>query len=272
MSKRSSARAAKMQKLLAKVQTLNLDSGGSWKPPEGTTILRILPAVHDMDYFFQEFGSHYNQNGVGCRKIVLDGEDCPVCELAQEFYSAGDKDQGGKFRAVPRFLLNIIVRSEESAGPRMWYCPKTVFSTICTLLQDDEYGLIYDIDEGFDLKLKRTGQSMDTKYDLRASRHESVLHSDPDQVDEWLEIAKDLTVFAMSKVYDYDETIVKAGLQAYFGGEEDDEKYDGYDEDSNAWDEEKEAEVEVEEVPKPKASERIRSRMKGSRNRRSTRR
>lgn len=220
MAKRKSADY--MKDLLDKLDDLNLGGSGFWTPPEGTTAIRILPEVGTMEYFFQEIGQHYDQN-VYCPKLTK-GDECPVCELSQTLYQAGDKDAASQYRPSHRFLLNIIVRSEEGVGPRIWSCPKTVFGTITALIKDPDYGFIFDVDEGLDLRVVRDGQGIDTKYNLLPTRYPTPLHEQDDVIDEWLEAAADLKAWAEGRMLEYDEIIEKAGIQAFYDMEEEQEE------------------------------------------------
>ena len=61
MAKKKSAQVAKKLDALRK-KLKDTDLGGSrgfWAPQQGMNVIRILPEVGDMEYFFQEVGRHY---------------------------------------------------------------------------------------------------------------------------------------------------------------------------------------------------------------------
>lgn len=220
-----------LKRLQEKVQTMNL-GGDFWKPSEGMTTIRILPPVGNMEYFFMENGRHYDQK-VSCPQIVTDGEDeCPVCEVWQSLLNAGERDNAKKFRPGRAFHMNIIVRKEASAGVRVFTPGVTVFGLIWNLIKDPDYGLVYDVDEGFDLKLTREGTGIETKYSILPSPKTSALGTE-DEMAEWLGeefedgswdggMAKDLHAEVMGGLLPYNDLLAKSGVGPYLDAAEDD--------------------------------------------------
>lgn len=248
----------RLKKLLDKVQTMDLGRGGFWNPPQGVTTIRILPPVDTMDFFFQEVGNHYKQK-VYCPRITTDGEqECPICELNEALFQAGERDAASDFWATTRFWMNVVVRGQEAAGVQIYTPGKGVFSSLVSFINDPDYGDIADEDNGFDIRIEREGEGTRTEYpSVRAVRNPSPLGTDS-QIDEWLESAKDLTEMSVGMLKSYDEIVEAAGIAAYFGE-------DGVEE---LEPEVEENEEDEEETASAKISSRLEKRRKRSRRRR----
>ncbi len=217
MSARKGSSADRLRRLMEKVQSIDLGGGGFWKPPVGRTTIRILPEAGGMDYFFVEVGSHYlGGKPHKCPKICTDGaEECPICDVNEALFQAGDKEAAKDFRASRSFWMNIVVRGKEENGPAIFTPGVLIFQNLVSLIADPDYGDITDIEEGFDIKIDREGEGRQTKYQVRAARNPSPLSDDEDDAEEWLEAAKDLQEFVSSQVLDYDALAKVAGVEVY---------------------------------------------------------
>jgi hypothetical protein len=261
MAKRGSRTktADKYKALLDKVQGMELGSRGFWKPSVGRSTVRILPPVGDMEFFFHEVGQHYVNDGTFfCPKMCTDGEqDCPICEVNEELWAAGEKDAAKDYRPRRSFWMNVIVRGEEGAGPRIFTPGITVFNSVVALISDPDYGDISDEYDGTDISIDRTGEGLQTEYQVIAKRQPTQLADDEDLMDEWLEAARDIQKHISASVMDYDELMEKSGVVVFF--DTDDVTEALADEDDYEDDE------ELEDEP---ASERIRKRMESRTSRR----
>lgn len=181
--------------------------GGFWSPKVGKNVIRILPEVGEMQYFFQEVGKHAfppdGRRSVYCPNFTSNGElDCPVCELVDELRKAGDKaskNLASQLKLRKSYWMNVIDRSNEDAGTQIYTPGVIVFGSLVGLINDPDYGLITSIDDGFDVTIERTGTGRDTEYEVRPKPRHTPLHEDPDIIKEWLENAKDLTVVEVSE-------------------------------------------------------------------------
>ena len=226
-----SGRRDMMKRLLDKVQTMDLGGRDFWSPKEGRNVVRILPPMGTMGYFFVEVGKHYKQKQT-CPRISSDGgSPCPLCELNESMYASGEKELAAEFRASRAFWMNIVDRAGENRGPMIYTPGVTVFGAIVALVTDPDFGDIADPENGFDLKIDRAGSGTDTEYTVMPSRNPSPLGT-PEQAEEWLAAAVDLQERVNGMILGYDDLIEKAGLQAYFesgeaeGGEEPEEDDD----------------------------------------------
>lgn len=212
----------KYARLLEKVQSLNLGGGGFWKPPEGRSTFRILPAVGTMGYFFKEVGTHYlpGEKHFACLSISTDGQqDCPLCQVEKLLRDSGDKEAASAFYPSRSFTMNIIDRSKPDDGVKLYSPGVTVFQGLASMVADPDYGDISDVDNGFDVKLDRKGEGQKTKYQVSAARNPSPLGT-ADQVQTWLEQAQDIEAMVAKQLLSPEELIKQAGIGAYFGMEE----------------------------------------------------
>ena len=161
ISKKPGAAANKYMALLKKLEETKSDSG-FWKPDTGMNNIRILPEVGTMEFFFVESGRHYiNNQSFDCPNLNSGGEErCPLCDVNQLLYQAGETQEAKDWRAGKAYLMNVIVRGKEAEGPKIYAAGQTVFSQIAGLIGDPDVGDVSDIEEGWDLKLERTGEGL----------------------------------------------------------------------------------------------------------------
>lgn len=238
----------RLKKLLDKLNNLNLGGGGWWRPPVGTSTIRVLPGVGSMDYFFVDVGQHYITEGgkpFYCPNITSEGElPCPICQVNEELYAAGEKDAAKKFRAGRAFFMNVIDRSHPDQGVLKYGAGSTIFQAIASAVGDPDYGDISDPDTGYDIKIERTGEGREnTRYQVRPVKRSTPL-GDEEQIEVWLNEAQDLKEFVMGELLPFDELAQKSGVDVFFAS-------DGGGEDV--------ADEEPEEAPPPKARSTRRS-------------
>lgn len=199
--------------LRAKLATTDMGGGGGggfWSPKVGRNTIRILPEVGEMEFFFQTVGRHnlgegQNAKQIYCPNFTSEGDlACPICETRSMLYKQnkqGDKSAGelAKQLGVRRsYWMNVIDRSNEDAGPLVFTPGVTIMNALAALVSDPEYGDITDIYEGVDIKIERTGTGLDTEYQVIANRKDSPLHESDEQIDQWLDSAKDLSYAEVS--------------------------------------------------------------------------
>lgn len=228
MSKKSDA----YQKLLAKLDGVDMGTGGFWKPTVGMSTIRILPPIGEMDYFFVEVGQHYVGSSFMCPAICSDGEDpCPLCEVNEALYRAGEKEAADKFRVRRSFWVNAIVRGQEANGPVIFTPGVTIFRTLASFISDPDYGDITDEEDGFDIRIERQGEGLKTRYETRAVRSPTPLGSD-EEIEEWLDDAKDLTELITSKMLSYEDLMEQTGVDAFLEEGDLDSVLEGVEEDA----------------------------------------
>jgi len=209
-------RLAKMREKLAHTDT-SVGSAGFLRLQDGRNVIRILPEVKTMEFFFQTVGKHVlppdGKKWFYCPKFSSEGKlECPICEYVEELYKSGDKaskELAGKLRVKRSFWMNAIDRDHENLGVQIFTPGVMVFNSISSMISDPEYGDIYDIEEGIDLIVEKSGKGIDTEYNVKPKRASSPLHEDPNIVKKWLDQAKDLSLVELSDDKDEDSEISK---------------------------------------------------------------
>ena len=203
MTKRNSGGSRKeiLEAIKQKLATTDMGGGGKnfWKPKQGANQIRILPGVGNMgEMFWTSVGSHYlgPRNNVMCPEVTL-GDECPICKYVQQLYAdAGNqesKELAGKLRARKQFWMNIVDRADEAKGVQIYAPGVTVFGSIASLVQDPDYGDIYDADDGLDITINRAGAGLDTEYEVIPRRNSTPLSASQSTTDDWMDAAYDLS-------------------------------------------------------------------------------
>lgn len=209
-------KASDIDKLREKLQNMDLGgNAGFWSPKEGKSIIRILPAVGDMPYFFQMVGKHRlddtGKNNIYCPSVTSDGElPCPICELVDQLKRSGDKASQSivdQLIVSRSFWMNVVVRGSEADGVKMYTPGKMVFKSIQTLILDPDYGDITDIENGRDVIIERKGTGLKTEYQVMPRAKSTPLSDDPDLVEKWLDSAPDLSYVELSEDKDEDKEL-----------------------------------------------------------------
>jgi hypothetical protein len=214
--------ADKLAKLREKLKNVDTGSHGFWSPKDGRNVIRILPEVGDMKFFYQQVGRHNmpddNKTYWYCPSFTSEGEfPCPICEMVESLYKSKDKSSramAGELRVRKMFWMNVIDRDNENAGPMIYTPGIQVFSAISSLINDPDYGIIYDLEDGIDLVITRKGSGLDTKYSVNPKRDSTKLHADQKVVNGWVAKAKDLSYVVVSDDPDEDRDL-SAGHAVY---------------------------------------------------------
>lgn len=214
MAKKPS-KAEKLAALREKMSTQDLGGGGAgyFSAKVGRNIIRIIPEVGDMDFFFQPVGRHYFPDGtnVYCPRFTSeDVLDCPVCEIVKELNDARDKASkklAGSLGVRRSWWMNVIDRTNPQSGPLIFTPGVTVFNSIISLINDPDYGDITDLEDGTDITIMREGQGLDTTYEVNPKRKESSLSKDEEEMNDWLDNARDLSWTEVSEDPDEDREI-----------------------------------------------------------------
>ena len=213
-------RLAAVREKLAKTD-LRGGGGGFFSPKDGRSIIRILPEVGEMQFFYQQVGTHMlpgtdNRKQFYCPNFTSEGEfDCPICDYVEELRKSGDKASlalSSTLRVKRKFWMNVIDRENESAGPQIFTPGVMVFSQISSLISDPDYGDIFDTKSGIDLIIEKKGKGLDTEYQVKPRRDSTPLHEDEKMVEEWLSKAKDLTPVEVSDDPEEDKDLTKGHI------------------------------------------------------------
>jgi hypothetical protein len=226
------SRAERLAKMQAKLKNVDLGGGGAgfWSPKEGKSIIRILPEIGkeelsfvmvdpetgkdtefvvephgEMEYFFQPVGKHSfppdGKKHCYCPKFTSEGQlDCPVCDLTGDLWK-GDKASKALAKELglrKAFWMNIIVRGDDKAGPKIFTPGVKIFTAIQSIISDPDYGDITDLADGLDITVERSGTGFETEYSVTPRRKSSPVSEDPNLILEWMAKAKDLSYVEVS--------------------------------------------------------------------------
>lgn len=156
-----------IKKRLGEINKPNNGGSGSgpyksnfWKPEAGEYKIRIVPYLHNPSNPFVEIEQYgYLDRGTVSPKNW--GEPDPIEEVISAIRKKSNDDiRNGidnedwkiatKLRSTIRFNLPIVVRGQESNGVLIWRFGKEIYSQVCTILTDPDYGDCTDVYQGRD--------------------------------------------------------------------------------------------------------------------------
>lgn len=189
-----------LRKKLAKITRTGPVSRATWKPSKGENIVRIVPIKSNPADLFVELKFYYpgNRTVFSPRNI---GSPDPVFEFGLKLREGGNlsKDEWRatkKFFPATRTYLPIIVRGKESEGIKWWGFGMEALKQIKRITDDDDYGDIFDVENGFDLKINYTPADESPKkipeVVVTPRPRPSPLTTDEAQFEKWLENVPDL--------------------------------------------------------------------------------
>jgi hypothetical protein len=188
---------------------------------EGDNQLRIIPPPSDWAAWFAEnerkpspffdFWKHFYLRPGTKNEYVsfpcpskMAGLPCEACEESARLRAsrdAADNAIGESMQPKHRFLMNVIDRDHEQAGPKVYegsypwskWNGKSAFERITNHMRGrSAVNLITPGPQGRDLVIKRTGTRADTSYDYHVARDPSPLSRDPEQAAAWIRGQHDL--------------------------------------------------------------------------------
>lgn len=212
-------RNAKLEALRAKLATVKVGGAnkrGWFSPAEGSNVVRLLPPVGDMEFFYQQVGRHWvaEKQAMYCPKVTSEGVlECPICDLIEQLDRAKDpasKEFARTLWPQTQFWMNLIDRADEAAGPKIYSAGPMVFNGITALIYDPDYGDFYHPHDGLDITIikKKTGKkNTDVDYKVNPKRSSSPIHTDDEVVEDWLSNAANLQWVELSDDPEEDKTI-----------------------------------------------------------------
>lgn len=154
---------------------------------------------------------------------------CWLCSRSAELMdSQDDKDiqEGKDLRAKKRYLYLVYDRDAVDEGIQICETGVTVFDDLMTYVLQDGWGKIWDLDEGYDFTVTKTGKRRRTKYKTIVEKDSSAIDDD---IRELLEEGEnELPDLLNLRKYDDDEA-----MKAAYYGEDDDEEDDEDDDDDD---------------------------------------
>ena len=190
---------------------------------DGRNKVRVLPPPPSSEDVWFKTGTHWN---VGPNKAIFNcanahdkNADCFCCETVHKLRRTKDDDDAelaDSMAVRKQWLYNIVDLDDVEAGVQVAAFPKTVHQEIRAYIEDDdeEYGDITDLEEGYNLTIEKTGSGLKTKYSVRAKRSSSPV---PDAIKELLETTDPADLSAARPVASNEK------MKAAFEGEDEDD-------------------------------------------------
>lgn len=143
---------------------------------EGTLRVRVLPTGDENDFVFEATQFYLGPDLKGVFSPATFGEPCAIMEAYEELKNSDspeDKELAKKFVPKKKYLMPVIVYKDlkgnelntDDSGKLIQLTAGLYQAIIDYYLDEDEWGDMTDVKEGYDLKLTRSGQGMlDTEY------------------------------------------------------------------------------------------------------------
>lgn len=105
----------------------------------------------------------------------------PIAEQRQALYRMNTEDAKTQARALGSkhvYLCLIIDLNEPEKGVQVFNFGNSIMETLTVKLLDEDYNIFWDLEKGHDIKIKRTGEKLETKYNVDlAPRSSSLMES-----------------------------------------------------------------------------------------------
>lgn len=199
------------EKMLARKKSLESKGNGNGFvfPKEGTIRMRMKSPGDDQELGMEVIQFYLGQKFGGVISPATFDEPCPFMEKYLELKNSSDDDDKELAKLlIPkrRYVVGGIVYADEKGSKvdfdgkdKAVMIPRSVYQDIIELyLDEDEYGDMTDVKNGYDIKITRTGSGkLDTTYSARACK--------PTKLDKQYAGNVDLESIVRSQIKSYDE-------------------------------------------------------------------
>lgn len=206
-----------VKKRLKQFSDTSTKSSGLWKP-SGEHTIRLVPYKY-ADFPFIELYFHYDFNKKNLLSPISFDRPDPIVEFAEKLKATGDKesfDLSKKISPKMRTYVAMIVRGEEDQGVRFYGMGKTVYEEILKIMDDPDYGNIFDPYTGTDLVITyQTPEEVGNDYgktSIRAKRNTSRLAESDEEIENLLNNQKPITDIYKELSYEDLSIILKEWL------------------------------------------------------------
>ena len=169
MATKKMSRASRLKKKQEELKQRGSGGGSMLYLKEGTQRVRLLPTIDDEADFVIEMVQFYF------------GEPCAIMDKFNELKSSSDPDDkelAKTFIPKKRFLSACVAYTDEKGktineerGVCLVQLTTGLYQEIIDYyLDEDEWGDMTDAEEGYDLKLKRSGTGLNTEYSAAPCR------------------------------------------------------------------------------------------------------
>jgi hypothetical protein len=168
--------------------------GGNFKP-SATNRIRIMPSTFDAEKlkikrtWYYEIFVHYSvgpDRGTYLCPMKMGLGKCAICEARME----ADEEEQKALAPKKRFLVWLIDRADEAAGPKLWSMPGKVCTDIANQQRDARTGKAIGItnpEAGYDIAFNKTGEGVQVQYPgVAVDRSPSPITDDAEKMAKWL--------------------------------------------------------------------------------------
>lgn len=183
--------AKTLQEILAEKRKQLADKSKGFFRPEkiadGATVYRILPRWKDDSdglEWWHDFGLHFIKMGAGKPTVELCeerayGRPCEICAALDDAAGVADPDQAEMLKSAKsaqRFLVNAINVTEGKNEVKVYELASTLFMDIAAIAAENPE--MTNLEDGFDIKIERTGSGKETRYSVVPSRKSRAISAD----------------------------------------------------------------------------------------------
>lgn len=212
MSDISEARRARYKKEIEEAESKSAGRGNFFKIKKGVTSFRVLPGQEpgsiDKDFAVKVI-QHFNviadsKRPITCPKSSNDQAYCPIHERYEKLLKGDEEEQAEAkmIRPARRWYIGVINRDTEDEANfnkiGILPVPETVKTKIQKIMLNEDYDDITDPTEGRDIKIEKTGEKIDTKYEVHVRPKVRPIADDEDAIKEILDNQPDLWKYAVA--------------------------------------------------------------------------
>ena len=181
-----------------------------FKPKPGKYQIRILPSKFDKSNPFREVYFHYGFSKGPILALTNWNEKDPIAEFSKNLRKSSDKEDwqlAKKIEPKLRYFVPVLVRGEESQGPRLWEFGKLIYEQLLGIAADEDYGDFTDITDGRDFTIEAVEDVVagrkGIKCNIRVKPKTSAISDDATIVTKALDEQPD--ILGINKHYSFDE-------------------------------------------------------------------
>lgn len=146
---------------------------------EGKNMVRVCPGHPNMEGFFEEVHYHNRTDPKNPKKrlqvICFNHGDpradaCDVCRELEPLSKSTDKADKKLYneqKAKARWFCNVIDRADDDKV-KILGMGITILKGILGYVTDEDYGDVLSLTEGRDMNITKSGEGMDTEYEVKA--------------------------------------------------------------------------------------------------------
>lgn len=149
-------------------------------------LFRLLPNIDPKQRFYIRVGQHYGLGPTGKSNVYCprswfgSKEDCPICDyvdlVMQKSKKPKELESAKEMKLGMRWMALTIDRDGDDQ-PKLWGFPVSAYNQIMEYIMG-KYPDLLDLDEGYDINVKRTGTGMKTKYQVYPDKDRSRVSED----------------------------------------------------------------------------------------------